>query len=189
MHSYNILKFSKEKRNRKGAYFKCETCGKVFYVMPSRIKQMEKKGSRIRFCSMACYDKRGENNPFWGKKHKKISIKKMKNHPDRSRFPKGSDNPNFIRWAEGIVVYKSLQKIKRYIINKKGKCTKCGFSDRRILTIHHIDKNKYNNKKENLMVICPNCHSLEHVKDGNRRVGIINDGNRIEDISNWRIET
>ena len=45
------------------------------------------------------------------------------------------------------------------------KCTRCGFNERRscggsILEIDHIDGNPSNNVKENLCVLCPNCHAL-----------------------------
>jgi hypothetical protein len=45
-------------------------------------------------------------------------------------------------------------------------CTNCGFSKwPSILQFHHIDKNRKNDSLDNLMVLCPNCHSaLHHVK-------------------------
>jgi 5-methylcytosine-specific restriction endonuclease McrA len=44
-------------------------------------------------------------------------------------------------------------------------CTQCGFNKTRednktILEIDHIDGNHANNIKENLRVLCPNCHAL-----------------------------
>lgn len=46
------------------------------------------------------------------------------------------------------------------------KCYECGISkwkDMPIsLQIHHIDGNKRNNLKENLVYLCPNCHSQTH---------------------------
>jgi predicted HNH restriction endonuclease len=32
------------------------------------------------------------------------------------------------------------------------------------LVIHHIDRNRRNNADENLMVLCPNCHTRTHRK-------------------------
>ena len=32
-----------------------------------------------------------------------------------------------------------------------------------ILEIHHIDYNHNNNNLKNLKVLCPNCHSIEHI--------------------------
>lgn len=46
------------------------------------------------------------------------------------------------------------------------KCELCGwnkinpYSGKSCLEIHHIDGNRENNSRENLQVLCPNCHSL-----------------------------
>ena len=45
------------------------------------------------------------------------------------------------------------------------KCVKCGDNDSRILAVHHIDKDRENNKKENLIYLCMNCHFLVHRYD------------------------
>ncbi len=55
------------------------------------------------------------------------------------------------------------------------KCELCGYCDHpEILTMHHKDLNPRNNKRENLIPVCPNCHSLEHQRPlihppGNRK--------------------
>jgi hypothetical protein len=47
------------------------------------------------------------------------------------------------------------------------KCQICGFDvEPRILTLHHKDMNHSNNSPKNLLLVCPNCHSLEHIKAG-----------------------
>lgn len=43
------------------------------------------------------------------------------------------------------------------------KCSDCGYdSIKEILVIHHINRDRTNNKLENLKVLCPNCHAIEH---------------------------
>jgi len=42
----------------------------------------------------------------------------------------------------------------------KGKCVNCGF--KKCTQLHHIDKNRRNNKIKNLLELCPNCHYLLH---------------------------
>lgn len=46
---------------RKGIYRKCATCGKNFYIYPSKISPT------VRFCSIKCYSvtKKGNLNYFW----------------------------------------------------------------------------------------------------------------------------
>lgn len=66
--------------------------------------------------------------------------------------------------------------IRTYLIKKSNyKCELCGwgeinpFTNTLPLEIHHIDGNYKNNKRKNLQVLCPNCHSLtENAKGANR---------------------
>lgn len=38
-------------------------------------------------------------------------------------------------------------------------CAICGYNEEeRILEVHHIDENRGNNKIDNLVILCPNCH-------------------------------
>lgn len=39
-------------------------------------------------------------------------------------------------------------------------CNRCGFD--KFVIVHHKDRDRSNNKIENLEVLCPNCHALEH---------------------------
>jgi Zn finger protein HypA/HybF involved in hydrogenase expression len=53
---------------------------------------------------------------------------------------------------------------------KEEKCEKCGndkwLEDKIPLELHHIDGNRYNNEINNLMILCPNCHTLEPNNSG-----------------------
>ena len=57
--------------------------------------------------------------------------------------------------------------IRRYLFNKyDNKCALCGWSKINIYTgnvpleIDHIDGDYKNNNEDNLILLCPNCHSL-----------------------------
>jgi 5-methylcytosine-specific restriction endonuclease McrA len=57
--------------------------------------------------------------------------------------------------------------IRRYLLNESNyKCSQCGWSKINPhtgnvpLEIDHIDGDRTNSKRENLRVLCPNCHSL-----------------------------
>lgn len=42
-------------------------------------------------------------------------------------------------------------------------CNRCGYNQHpSILEVHHKDRNRENNTEENLEVLCPNCHTVEH---------------------------
>jgi hypothetical protein len=160
---YIYIKYSKPKRDRKGAYITCETCKKEFYVMPERLKRK----NLPKFCSQKCYIKTGDKNPFWGKKHTKKSIIKMVNNPSRYSFKEGLKNYNNIRFPETFIgstpYWWSHHKLRKSKI-----CERCGFDKFEILNIHHKDRNVKNNSIENIEILCPNCHMLEHYnkKDG-----------------------
>lgn len=56
---------------------------------------------------------------------------------------------------------------KKYLIHKHGeKCMKCGWDERNMtsgkvpIELEHIDGNSENNNLNNLILLCPNCHSL-----------------------------
>jgi len=61
-------------------------------------------------------------------------------------------------------VYSTVRKamLRRNMVEK---CERCGFDEpKQILGIHHKDRNRHNNELSNLEVLCPNCHSMEHMK-------------------------
>jgi len=43
-----------------------------------------------------------------------------------------------------------------------GICQICGIEEPKILTLHHKDRNRKNNKKENLVALCKDCHVAVH---------------------------
>jgi hypothetical protein len=55
---------------------------------------------------------------------------------------------------------------KSSLIKEIGKCEMCGCNDVSILLVHHKDGNHKNNKKENLQLLCPNCHFKIHMNNG-----------------------
>ncbi len=69
-----------------------------------------------------------------------------------------------------------LQKLIRDGI-KEYRCECCGATewlgsrDNLVLELHHKDSNHYNNKLENLQVLCPNCHAIQtRLHNKNKRV-------------------
>ena len=73
----------------------------------------------------------------------------------------GPAHPN---WKGGEYAYrKILLRTKTVKI-----CKRCGIEDSRLLAVHHLDENHQNNKVDNLVWLCYNCHFLVH-KDKNEK--------------------
>lgn len=69
--------------------------------------------------------------------------------------------------SRGIHAKNISGHIYRFLIEKFGeKCSLCGWSKKNLVTSHvpleidHINGNSEDNREENLMLICPNCHAL-----------------------------
>ncbi len=70
---------------------------------------------------------------------------------------------------------------KRVIIDQDYKCKKCNLDkwlgENITFELNHIDGDNKNNSKENLEILCPNCHSLtpnwrgKNIAKGNKKVG------------------
>jgi hypothetical protein len=57
-------------------------------------------------------------------------------------------------------------------------CERCGFNTyESILQVHHKDHNRLNNELNNLEILCPNCHAIEHIEvhGGNNKKPLIID--------------
>ena len=63
----------------------------------------------------------------------------------------------------------SAPKLRKKLIDegiKEAKCERCGITewmgDAVPLELHHIDENHFNNRLENLIILCSNCHAQIH---------------------------
>lgn len=83
-----------------------------------------------------------------------------------------------IKWKNNEVngirgSYQTSLHIKRYLMDKyHNKCARCGWGEKNTYTntipleIEHIDGNYKNNSEKNLILLCPNCHSLTSTYKG-----------------------
>lgn len=97
-------------------------------------------------------------------------------YPKRKAKPKAESKSGLQKWLDGEwdgTVKDGLSRpIRDYLIKmanyrcqdgRSGCNNWSGFnpvSGRTCLTVDHVDGNPYNNVRENLVVMCPNCHSM-----------------------------
>ncbi len=107
------------------------------------------------------------------KKNSEGSLKAIKNKTRRCYKTQyellPQETKDRMAWAKGLTVTtfekcKSAEKRKTFIIQERGhKCEICNLStwmDKKIvLEMDHIDGNRDNNIRDNLRLLCPNCHS------------------------------
>jgi len=149
---------------------KCKVCDKDFSAKPFWIK----KGYGV-YCSPGCQHEGRKNGKVVKCFTCKKEIYKQKKALDRSKSGKffcgrscqtkwrnsefsGVKHKN---WKDGLYSYRSV--LVRHKVPKI--CNLCKTKDSRVLAVHHIDKNRKNNKVNNLAWLCHNCHFLVHHYD------------------------
>lgn len=68
--------------------------------------------------------------------------------------------PRHLNWRGGFSSESYRSKLRRTL--RKEQCSACGVADKRILAVHHKDRNHRNNVISNLIWLCHNCHFLVH---------------------------
>lgn len=78
-------------------------------------------------------------------------------------------NKRYVDWKDGKIIYSTKRlpvPVRKQLVSEIGKCSQCGWNKIHpflgycFLEVDHIDGNPFNNKFENVRVLCPNCHSL-----------------------------
>lgn len=90
-------------------------------------------------------------------------IRTAPNYKSAEEYAKGS-------WVRSSTLKEKL--IKEGL--KKDCCELCGINSwqgvQLILELHHKDGNHYNNDLSNLMILCPNCHSIQESHKDSRKI-------------------
>ena len=153
----------------------CRTCGKSFYAKPSWLK-----AGWGKYCSLFCRHRAQRTGEvircfICGK-----SVYKQQRDLRRSRSKKlfcGKScqtvwrntmvyiGPNHSNWKNGEHTYRRI--LVRHQVPQE--CKRCGDRDTRILAVHHMDRNRTNNKLGNLAWLCYNCHFLVHHYSGEKQ--------------------
>ena len=105
-----------------------------------------------------------------GSIHRAIKYFELESKPNRWREPwnKGKtykDDPRILvkeshpRYIDGRTYTSDFKESKKELLPDN--CIACG---NKATLIHHIDLNKDNNQKDNLIPFCASCHSIHHNK-------------------------
>ena len=146
---------------------KCKFCKKVFKTKPSHVKRGWGK-----FCSTECHHA-GMKNGKLVRGH--ICGNEVSTTPKAIRLSKSRkwfcskscqttwrnsefSGPKHANYVNGLFTYRNL--LSKTKVPKR--CTLCGIDDIRVLAVHHVDENRNNNRVENLIWLCHNCHHLVH---------------------------
>jgi len=146
---------------------KCGVCSKFFQVKPSHIKYGWGK-----YCSDICKFKAQFKGEFVKCFNCGKSIYRSPKSITRSKSGKYFCTKSCqtlwrnslyvgeksVRWISGINTYRNI--LLR--TGKDAKCALCSVEDIRVLSVHHKDHVRTNNKIENLAWLCFNCHYLLH---------------------------
>ncbi len=145
----------------------CKVCNKEFFVTPYGV-------TKRKHCSQQCHNIANKNRQYnskWRRKIGKANLKRIwtlksreKAALTRSRInPKGKDS-HF--WQGGITQKKypklwTRQLKERIRVRDNFICQICKIPElelNRRLSIHHIDYDKKNCQKDNLICLCNTCH-------------------------------
>jgi hypothetical protein len=148
----------------------CKICKKEFYSKPYWLKE-----GYGRYCSKKCHHeglKKGRNILCFVCRKETYKQQKALTRSKSKKFFCGKScqtkwrNTEFVgekhaNWIHGRQSYKSvLTRNKVPAI-----CNVCKIKDKRVLAVHHKDRNRLNNKLNNLVWLCHNCHHLVHHYD------------------------
>lgn len=135
---------------------KCMTCGKMY------IKNIVSTKSDL-YCSLSCI----QRHPclLCGKIITgRVSFQSTKKFCSKScaSFMNKTMKSKLSYMTNGFA-----QSLK---IHGKVLCNRCKIEDIKVLVVHHIDRNRNNNKLENLETLCANCHHKIHWGNGDKRI-------------------
>lgn len=134
----------------------CEICGTEFTHIASR-------ANKAKYCSRKCYHKAQINRGTqkYTCEHCGTDFLDSPSHKRKYCSKKCVNKAHKLIWAPKPTTVRKIMARRNLIVH----CERCGYdAEPKILGVHHKDRNRNNNTPENLEMLCPNCHSLEHAK-------------------------
>ena len=145
---------------RKGKRFtkftkSCVVCSKPFETVPTSSKQY--------CCSRACQFLRRRK---WPKEQHCLKC-------NRAFWARRTKIRFCSRGCSTKTRKLTIRDIRPQLLSSRGeRCERCRWDvSAKVLEVHHRDRNPRNNDLHNLLILCPNCHELDHFshKDGRHR--------------------
>ncbi len=144
----------------------CRTCGEVFHRSPANFKVQNTHA----YCSKDCYSKARKSGMAEVRKPERpASAELMCEHCGKtfqiSQTPRYYYQRRFCskeckRQAHiSVGSFVPIELVRRRDHNR---CAACGCADVAILEVHHKDRDRQNNNLDNLILLCPNCHTKLH---------------------------
>jgi hypothetical protein len=148
---------------------KCKRCNNEFNA---EIREINRNNGK--YCSLSCSAKRGKakkipnvscatcSKPFYKTESKKKLSKSglffcTRACKDEAQKIGGIDALQLPHYGSS----KNYRRIAKS--NLPNKCANCGYDKHtEILEVHHIDRDHDNNTLENLIILCPTCHQVDH---------------------------
>lgn len=156
--------FYKEERTQT-----CRKCGILIDKAPSLFSQ---------FCSNDCFRSWKSEHPELYKKPRTQKCKRcgivIDIQPSSKRQFCGPECASLFARASSTEKGKTLKWQRIYARDLySNKCCRCGYdSFPEILQVHHKDFNPRNQSKDNILLLCPNCHETEHFVTKTGRFGL-----------------
>jgi RNA-directed DNA polymerase len=72
--------------------------------------------------------------------------------------------------------------VAKLLKKQEGKCSECGleFISEDLLEVHHLDRNRSNNKSNNLTLVHRHCHDVIHSSRGTVASQVIEEPNEVK---------
>jgi predicted RNA-binding Zn-ribbon protein involved in translation (DUF1610 family) len=156
---------------RRKQYIKktCPGCGEIFDLPPHVAK-------RWRHCSHSCASsivlvglkkapRENRKCPICGSVYTRTEKDALANRRATCSYECGLEATRRSRIIDPNGFPKTRKPQRRKTLESRQKCDHCGYDEIiDILVIHHIDHNPFNGDSQNILLLCPMCHALEHYR-------------------------
>lgn len=168
LHNFSYIAYMKITKN-------CNNCGKDFQADSREVNR-----GNAKFCSRTCANNSKKGIKVQRKSNCTCAQCKVEfyRRPSKSSSKSGlyfcsracKDKAQRIGGIKEIQPFHYSNSLKEYRLLVEREvgithCNRCGYKEfPQILQVHHKDRDRKNNDISNLEVLCPNCHSLEHIR-------------------------